>query len=160
MTAEQIVRAEIAAWARNDVEEVISHFADDATDNNVSPDTLPTVWSCTTVPSPATISSTPPGRPADATRVASAASAASKFPCGVPVRAAVVGLPRAEGGESVAAAVVLRAGAVVEAEALRDFCRLHLTAYKVPKRVVTVDALPTSLIGKVLRREVRETLLG
>jgi long-chain acyl-CoA synthetase len=76
------------------------------------------------------------------------------------VRAAVVGLPRAEGGESVAAAVVLRAGTVVEAEALRDFCRLHLTAYKVPKRVVTVDALPTSLIGKVLRREVRETLLG
>ncbi|ROP57471.1 long-chain acyl-CoA synthetase [Rathayibacter sp. PhB185] len=76
------------------------------------------------------------------------------------VRAAVVGLPRAEGGESVAAAVVLRAGTVVEAEALRDFCRLHLTAYKVPKRVVTADALPTSLIGKVLRREVRETLLG
>lgn len=31
MTAEHIVRAEIAAWARNDVEEVISHFADDAT---------------------------------------------------------------------------------------------------------------------------------
>ena len=31
VTAEQIVRAEIAAWARNDVEEVISHFADDAT---------------------------------------------------------------------------------------------------------------------------------
>lgn len=31
MTAEQIVRAEIAAWARNDVDEVISHFADDAT---------------------------------------------------------------------------------------------------------------------------------
>lgn len=31
MTAEQIVRAEIAAWARNDVDEVMSHFADDAT---------------------------------------------------------------------------------------------------------------------------------
>ncbi|WP_395310706.1 limonene-1,2-epoxide hydrolase family protein [Mycobacterium sp. AMU20-3851] len=31
MTAEQIVRAEIAAWGRNDVDEVISHFAEDAT---------------------------------------------------------------------------------------------------------------------------------
>ncbi|QRY45262.1 nuclear transport factor 2 family protein [Mycolicibacterium boenickei] len=31
MTAEEIVRAEIAAWGRNDVDEVMSHFADDAT---------------------------------------------------------------------------------------------------------------------------------
>lgn len=31
MNAEQIVRAEIAAWGRNDVDEVMSHFADDAT---------------------------------------------------------------------------------------------------------------------------------
>ncbi|WP_258065494.1 long-chain-fatty-acid--CoA ligase [Rathayibacter tritici] len=75
------------------------------------------------------------------------------------VRAAVVGLPRADGGESVAAAVVLRAGTAVDPEALRDFCRLYLTPYKVPKRVVPVDELPTSLIGKVLRREVRENLL-
>ncbi|KQQ10453.1 long-chain-fatty-acid--CoA ligase [Rathayibacter sp. Leaf296] len=75
-------------------------------------------------------------------------------------RAAVVGLPRPDGGESVAAAVVLRAGAAVDPEALRDFCRVHLTAYKVPKRVVPVDELPTSLIGKVLRREVRERLLA
>lgn len=31
MSAEEIVRAEIAAWGRNDVDEVMSHFADDAT---------------------------------------------------------------------------------------------------------------------------------
>ena len=31
MTAEEIVRAEIAAWGRNDVDEVMSHFAEDAT---------------------------------------------------------------------------------------------------------------------------------
>lgn len=74
-------------------------------------------------------------------------------------RAAVVGLPREDGGESVAAAVVLRAGTAVDPEALRDFCRLHLTPYKVPKRIVPVDELPTSLIGKVLRRQVRESLL-
>ncbi|NQX29490.1 AMP-binding protein [Microbacteriaceae bacterium VKM Ac-2854] len=76
------------------------------------------------------------------------------------LRAAVVGLQRASGGEDVAAAVTLRAGAVFDAGALRDFCRLHLAAYKVPKRIVHLEALPTSLIGKVLRKQVREQLEG
>ncbi|WP_194421789.1 long-chain-fatty-acid--CoA ligase [Microbacterium abyssi] len=74
--------------------------------------------------------------------------------------AAVVGLPRSSGGEDVAAAVVLREGAVFDAGALRDFCRTRLTAYKVPRRVIAVDDLPRSLIGKVLRREVRESMLS
>ncbi|GGM64668.1 long-chain-fatty-acid--CoA ligase [Microbacterium saperdae] len=75
------------------------------------------------------------------------------------VAAAVVGLPRSNGGEEVAAAVVLREGAELDAGALRDFCRTRLTPYKVPKRIVVVDDLPRSLIGKVLRRQVRERLL-
>jgi len=75
------------------------------------------------------------------------------------VAAAVVGLPRSSGGEEVAAAVVLRDGAVLDAGALRDFCRTRLTPYKVPKRITAVDDLPRSLIGKVLRRQVRERLL-
>jgi long-chain acyl-CoA synthetase len=75
------------------------------------------------------------------------------------VAAAVVGLPRSSGGEEVAAAVVLREGAVLDAGALRDFCRTRLTPYKVPKRITAVDDLPRSLIGKVLRRQVREQLL-
>lgn len=75
------------------------------------------------------------------------------------VASAVVGLPRSSGGEEVAAAVVLRQGAALDAEALRDFCRTRLTPYKVPRRIVTVDDLPRSLIGKVLRRQVRESLL-
>ncbi|WP_314649797.1 long-chain-fatty-acid--CoA ligase [uncultured Microbacterium sp.] len=74
--------------------------------------------------------------------------------------AAVVGLPRESGGEEVAAAVVLRPGAAQDAEALRDFCRTRLTPYKVPRRIVLVDDLPRSLIGKVLRREVRDQLLA
>ncbi|MDX2376708.1 long-chain-fatty-acid--CoA ligase [Microbacterium sp. LRZ72] len=73
--------------------------------------------------------------------------------------AAVVGLPREGGGEDVAAAVVLREGAALEPGALRDFCRTHLAAYKVPRRFVAVDDLPRSLIGKVLRREVRDGIL-
>jgi long-chain acyl-CoA synthetase len=73
------------------------------------------------------------------------------------VDAAVVALPR-EGGEDVVAAVVLRAGAELDAEALRTFCKQHLAAYKVPRKFFAVDELPRSLIGKVLRREVREQL--
>jgi long-chain acyl-CoA synthetase len=72
--------------------------------------------------------------------------------------AAVVALPR-KGGEEVVAAVVLREGAVLDVEALRDYCKLHLAAYKVPRKFFQVDELPRSLIGKVLRRQVREQLL-
>jgi long-chain acyl-CoA synthetase len=72
--------------------------------------------------------------------------------------AAVVGLPSAAGGENVTAAVVLRPGAAFDGEALRDYCRSHLSAYKVPRRVLLMDDLPRSLIGKVLRREVRDRL--
>ena len=74
------------------------------------------------------------------------------------VEAAVVALPR-KGGEEVVAAVVLREGATLDPEALRDYCKLHLAAYKVPRRFFAVDELPRSLIGKVLRRQVREQLL-
>ncbi|RFA12737.1 long-chain fatty acid--CoA ligase [Subtercola boreus] len=73
--------------------------------------------------------------------------------------AAVVGLPGANGGEDVVAAVVLNPGATLDEKAIRDFCREALTAYKVPRRVVVVDELPTSLIGKVLRKKVRDDLL-
>ncbi|PPG30016.1 long-chain-fatty-acid--CoA ligase [Pseudoclavibacter sp. RFBB5] len=74
--------------------------------------------------------------------------------------AAVVGLPRSSGGEDVTAAVVLRDGATFDGDALRDFCRSRLASYKVPKRVVQVEELPKSLIGKVLRRQVRDRLVA
>lgn len=74
--------------------------------------------------------------------------------------AAVVGLPSPSGGETVAAAVVLASGADPDTEAIRQHARQRLTAYKVPRRIVVVDDLPRSLIGKVLRREVRERLLA
>ena len=73
--------------------------------------------------------------------------------------AAAVGLPRDSGGEAVAAGVELRQGAVFDESALRDFCRTSLTPYKVPRRIELFDELPRSLIGKVLRRQVRDELL-
>jgi acyl-CoA synthetase (AMP-forming)/AMP-acid ligase II len=60
----------------------------------------------------------------------------------------------------VVAVVVLNDGATFDERAIRDFARDGLTAYKVPKRVVQADDLPRSLIGKVLRREVRNSLIN
>ena len=74
--------------------------------------------------------------------------------------AAVVGLPDEHSGEQVVAVVVLRDGATFDEAAIRGFARDELAAYKVPKRVMQADDLPRSLIGKVLRREVRNTLLN
>ena len=72
----------------------------------------------------------------------------------------VVGLPRPGGGEDVVAAVVPSAGSGLDPEALLAFARENLAAYKVPRRVAVVDELPRSLIGKVLRREIRDTLVA
>ena len=71
---------------------------------------------------------------------------------------AVVGLPSDHSGEEVVAAVVLAPGAALDEQELRDYVRPSLAAYKVPKRVVAVDELPRSLIGKVIRRQVRDRL--
>lgn len=73
---------------------------------------------------------------------------------------AVVGLPSDHSGEDVVAAIVLADGvSEIDTEALRTFCRDHLTPYKVPRRIIVIDELPRNLIGKVLRRQVKERLL-
>ncbi|WEG10275.1 long-chain-fatty-acid--CoA ligase [Microbacterium horticulturae] len=73
---------------------------------------------------------------------------------------AVVGLPSEHSGEEVVAAIVLVPNVEEpDVEAIRAFARGILTPYKVPRRVFVVDELPKSLIGKVLRRQVREKLL-
>ncbi|WP_308491080.1 long-chain-fatty-acid--CoA ligase [Microbacterium terrisoli] len=73
---------------------------------------------------------------------------------------AVVGLPSGHSGEEVVAAVVLAEGVTEpDVEAIRAFGRGILTPYKVPRRVFVVDELPKSLIGKVLRRQVRDKLI-
>ncbi|WP_448810688.1 long-chain-fatty-acid--CoA ligase [Agromyces bauzanensis] len=74
--------------------------------------------------------------------------------------AAVVGLPDAHSGEQVVAVVILKPGEKLDEAGIREFARAHLAAYKVPKRIVAVDDLPRSLIGKVIRREVRTNLLN
>lgn len=73
---------------------------------------------------------------------------------------AVVGLPRAEGGEYVAASVALRDRSDVTVEELRAYCKERLTPYKVPKQIDFVRTLPRTMVGKVLRREVREQMIA
>lgn len=72
---------------------------------------------------------------------------------------AVVGLPNEHSGEEVVAAVVPAAGRTVDPQEVRHFARERLTAYKVPRRVFVLDELPASMIGKVVRRQVREAIL-
>ncbi len=63
-----------------------------------------------------------------------------------------------DAGEEVVVAVVPTAGATVEPERVRALARERLTGYKVPRRVVVVDELPRSQVGKVLRRVVRDQI--
>ena len=74
--------------------------------------------------------------------------------------AAVVGIPLPAGGEMVVAAVVAAPGRVVQEHTLREHCYSKVTRYKVPRRIVVVEDLPRSMLGKVLRRKVREQLIA
>jgi long-chain acyl-CoA synthetase len=70
--------------------------------------------------------------------------------------AAVIGVPDAYRGETVRAYIILKPGQQATAEELTAFCRERLAVYKVPKQFVFRDELPRSLIGKVIRRVLRE----
>jgi long-chain acyl-CoA synthetase len=68
---------------------------------------------------------------------------------------ACVGVGDDKTGEAVKLFVVKAPGATLTAEELVAHCRAEMTAYKVPKIVRFVDALPKSTVGKILRRELR-----
>jgi long-chain acyl-CoA synthetase len=68
----------------------------------------------------------------------------------------VAGIPDPTKGEAVKAWVVLRAGQAISEADLRAFCRDTLAPYKVPARVEFRDELPKTMVGKVLRRSLRE----
>ncbi|MDP3173910.1 MAG: AMP-binding protein, partial [Phenylobacterium sp.] len=70
-------------------------------------------------------------------------------------QAAVFGVPDAKWGEAVAAAVVLRAGAQVEAEALMQHVRARKGPVQTPKRIDFMDALPSTSVGKVDKKQLR-----
>jgi acyl-CoA synthetase (AMP-forming)/AMP-acid ligase II len=69
---------------------------------------------------------------------------------------AVVGIPHEEWGEAIHAEVMLKEGESLAVDELKDFVKQQLGGYKSPKTVKVVAELPVSVVGKVLRREVRE----
>jgi long-chain acyl-CoA synthetase len=69
---------------------------------------------------------------------------------------ACVGVPDRKTGKTVKLFVVKAPGATLSVEDVTAFCRKEMTAYKVPKIVRFIDALPKSTVGKILRRELRD----
>ncbi|HKV57281.1 MAG TPA: long-chain fatty acid--CoA ligase [Ktedonobacteraceae bacterium] len=75
--------------------------------------------------------------------------------------AAVLGVPDQYRGETVAAVIVLKAGYAPSDETRKDiiaYCKKELTPYKVPKIVEFRESLPKTLVGKVLKRELKNTI--
>ncbi len=70
--------------------------------------------------------------------------------------AAVIGVPDEYRGESVKAFVVLKEGETATDEEIIAFCKDRMASYRVPRSIEFRDDLPKSVIGKVLRRELRE----
>ena len=70
------------------------------------------------------------------------------------LESAVIGVPDGAAGEAVKAFVVKRDQGL-SADDVKNFCKQHLTGYKVPKSIEFRDELPKSNVGKILRKDLR-----
>lgn len=69
---------------------------------------------------------------------------------------AVIGVPHEELGEEIKAFVVLKEEKAISAEALQAWIKERIAAYKYPRYIELVDALPMSATGKILKKELRK----
>ncbi|MCL4118291.1 UNVERIFIED_CONTAM: hypothetical protein GTU68_042195 [Idotea baltica] len=69
---------------------------------------------------------------------------------------AVIGVPHEEMGEDIKAYVVLEDGASVTESDLKAYTKSKLAAYKYPRSIEFIDALPMSATGKILKKELRK----
>ena len=79
--------------------------------------------------------------------------------------AATIGMPDPErpGSERVGCAIVLREGVAKsdeEKDKIRTFLKEQVAAYKMPRVIEFMDELPTSGVGKILKRELRKIMAG
>jgi fatty-acyl-CoA synthase len=68
---------------------------------------------------------------------------------------AVIGLPHPKWVEAVTAVVVPKQGETIQESEIMDLCKRELAAFKCPKSVIFLDALPKTPTGKILKREMR-----
>ncbi len=74
--------------------------------------------------------------------------------------AAVVGIPDIQRGDNVKAYIVLKPGETATSDEIIEYCRKNLTRYKVPREIEFRDALPKTMVGKILRRTLRDEELA
>jgi fatty-acyl-CoA synthase len=70
----------------------------------------------------------------------------------------VVGVPDRKYGEELCAWIILRAGAELDEEGVREFCRGQIAHYKVPRYIRFVSAFPMTVTGKVQKFRMRELM--
>ncbi len=68
----------------------------------------------------------------------------------------VIGVPDQRYGEELMAWIILRDGASLDADAIREFCHGRIAHYKIPRYVKTVDAFPMTVTGKVQKFKMRD----
>ncbi len=73
---------------------------------------------------------------------------------------AVIGLPDPKWIEAVTAIIVVRDGHSLTATEVLAHCAVHLAGFKTPKNIVFTDTLPRNASGKILKRELRQSLLA
>jgi fatty-acyl-CoA synthase len=71
----------------------------------------------------------------------------------------VFGVPDSRYGEEICAWIVLKPGAKVSEDAIRDYCRGRIAHYKVPRYVRFVEALPMTVTGKAQKFVMRDAMI-
>jgi len=72
------------------------------------------------------------------------------------LQACSIGVPDPKRGETVKVFIVPKKEAVITEQEIIDYCAEYLSAYKVPKYVEFIDAIPLTAVGKPMRRELRK----
>ena len=69
---------------------------------------------------------------------------------------AVIGIPDDKMGEEIKAYVVKESGSSLTEDELKTYTKDHIAAYKYPRIIEFIDALPMSATGKILKKELRK----
>ena len=73
---------------------------------------------------------------------------------------AVIGIPHEKWGEMVVGVIQLREGQELDEKELITFCKERIGSVKSPKKIIVMENLPRSTVGKVLKRDIRKNLIG